>query len=106
LPPRRLIHFLHNELSREAFIKDGHLEIFTRLDDTDILSAVKVWATNDDFVLSKLCTDFVHRKVFHVDITNEVPSQHIVTDLKNKAIEKYGITKKKCLLCFYRQHTK
>ncbi|MDB5910678.1 MAG: hypothetical protein JWP34_4792, partial [Massilia sp.] len=33
-----LNHFLTNELTREAFIKDGHLEIFTRLDDTDILS--------------------------------------------------------------------
>jgi len=89
-----LSHFLNNELTREAFIKDGHLEIFTRLDDTDILSAVKVWATNDDFVLSKLCTDFVHRKVFHVDITNDAPSQQLVADLSNKSITKYGITKK------------
>ena len=87
-----LNHFLNNELSREAFIKDGHLEIFTRLDDTDILSAVKVWATHDDPVLAKLCTDFVHRKLFQVDITTEAPNQLLVKTLSGNAISKYGIT--------------
>jgi HD superfamily phosphohydrolase len=87
-----LSHFLNNELTREAFIKNGHLEIFTRLDDTDILSAVKVWATCDDFVLAKLCTDFVHRNLFHVDITTEAPNQTVVNNLGNNAVNKYGIT--------------
>jgi HD superfamily phosphohydrolase len=89
-----LNHFLTNTLSREEFIKDKHLEIFTRLDDTDILSAVKVWALNNDFVLAKLCNDFVHRKLFHVDITNEPTDKQLVTDLTEGAIEKYDITRK------------
>ncbi|MDB5115602.1 MAG: hypothetical protein JWQ79_1094 [Mucilaginibacter sp.] len=89
-----LNHFLTNTLSREEFIKEEHLEIFTRLDDTDILSAVKVWALNNDFVLAKLCNDFVHRKLFHVDITNEPTDKQLVTDLTEGAIEKYGITQK------------
>jgi len=79
-------------LSREASIKDGHLEIFTRLDDTDILSAVKVWATHDDLVLTKLCNDFVRRNLFHVDITTEAPNQLLVKTLSENAISKYGIT--------------
>jgi HD superfamily phosphohydrolase len=49
-----LKHFLTNKLSTEAFTEDDHLEIFTRLDDTDIMSAVKVWALHSDPVLSKL----------------------------------------------------
>jgi HD superfamily phosphohydrolase len=89
-----LNHFLTNTLSREEFIKEEHLEIFTRLDDTDILSAVKVWALNNDFVLAKLCNDFVHRKLFHVDITNEPTDKQLVTDLTEGAIEKYDITRK------------
>ncbi|MDB4927354.1 HD domain-containing protein [Mucilaginibacter sp.] len=88
-----LNHFLTRELVKEEFIQDGHLEIFTRLDDTDILSAVKIWAHNDDFVLAKLCGDFVHRKLFHVDITNEPADEQLVADLIANAIEKYGITK-------------
>ncbi|MDB5032068.1 HD domain-containing protein [Mucilaginibacter sp.] len=88
-----LNHFLTRELVKEEFIQDGHLEIFTRLDDTDILSAVKVWAHNDDFVLAKLCDDFVHRKLFQVDITNEPADKQLVADLIANAVAKYGITK-------------
>jgi len=88
-----LDHFLTQTLSREEFMKGtNHLEIFTGLDDTDILSAVKVWALSDDFVLAKLCSDFVHRKLFHVDITNEPADERIVAGLVQKAVKKYGIT--------------
>jgi HD superfamily phosphohydrolase len=89
-----LNHFLKNTVSKPAFISDRHhIETFTRLDDTDILSAVKVWALSDDFVLAKLCGDFVQRKLFHVDITNEPPVKQFIESLINKAAGKYGITK-------------
>ncbi|MFD2144920.1 HD domain-containing protein [Mucilaginibacter antarcticus] len=87
-----LCHFLERTLTRDEFEKEGHVEVFTRLDDTDILSAIKVWANNDDFVLAKLCSDFVHRKLFHVDISNKQPNKPLVADLRNKAMVKYGIS--------------
>jgi HD superfamily phosphohydrolase len=88
-----LTHFLKNRVSKAAFMNDDdHIEIFTRLDDTDILSAVKVWALSDDFVLAKLCRDFVHRKLFHVDITNDAPSEQLISELTDRAVKKYGIT--------------
>jgi uncharacterized protein len=87
-----LNHFLKKTISRDVFInEDHHIETFTALDDTDIISAVKVWALNDDFVLSKLCKDFISRKLYHVDITNEMPDDETVAQLSEKAIEKYGI---------------
>lgn len=87
-----LNHFLKKTISRDVFInEDHHIETFTALDDTDIISAVKVWALNDDFVLSKLCKDFISRKLYHVDITNELPDDTILSQLSEKAIEKYGI---------------
>lgn len=86
-----LNHFLTETINREKFIKDGHLDTFTKLDDTDILSAVKVWAVNDDFVLAKLCSDFVKRKLFQVDITAEPASPKHVAYLNANAIAKYGI---------------
>ena len=93
-----LNHFLANTVTREAFMNsDEHLETFTQLDDTDILSAVKVWALNDDFVLAKLCSDFVHRKLFHVDITNEPIDEKKIADLTEKAVKKYNITTKQAL---------
>ncbi|WP_345102794.1 HD domain-containing protein [Mucilaginibacter panaciglaebae] len=84
-------HFLNHTLTSEVFIKDGHLEIFTHLDDTDILSAVKVWALSDDFVLSTLCNNFVHRKLPHVEITNEPADQKQVEELGKLAMNRYGI---------------
>ena len=89
-----LNHFLVNNPTKEEFLQDDEcLEIFTRLDDTDILSAIKVWAGSSDRVLAKLCTDFVHRKLFHVDITNEPANSQVVNELTGKAIKKYNITK-------------
>lgn len=84
-------HFLHRTLTREEFVKDGHLEIFTHLDDTDILSAVKVWASSEDFVLALLCKNFVNRKLFQVEITNEPADSQLVEQLGKMAMQKYGI---------------
>ncbi|HEY9535551.1 MAG TPA: HD domain-containing protein [Mucilaginibacter sp.] len=85
-------HFLSNTLTRETFIKDGHLEIFTHLDDTDILSAVKVWTTSNDFVLARLCNNFVNRKLPHVDITNNPTDTKQVEELGKLAMIKFGIS--------------
>jgi HD superfamily phosphohydrolase len=85
-------HFLKNTVNTSVFKEDHHIEYFTSLDDSDVLSAVKVWASHPDFVLSKLCSDFVQRKLFHVDITNEQPDQQLKADLLQKASAKYGIT--------------
>ncbi len=86
-----LCHFLESVITRDEFLKDGHVEQFTLLDDTDILSAVKVWTGSDDFVLAKLCNDFLHRNLFHVDITTEQPNGTLVATLRNNAMIKYGI---------------
>ncbi len=87
-----LNHFLKKTISRDVFInEDHHIETFTALDDTDIISAIKVWAHSNDFVLSKLCTDFINRKLYHVDITNELPNDKIISQLSEKATKKYGI---------------
>ncbi len=88
-----LDHFLQKTISREVFInEDHHIETFAALDDTDIIAAVKVWAQSNDKVLAKLCTDFINRKLYHVDITNEPADENAITALTEKAIKKYGIT--------------
>ncbi|HEY5326455.1 MAG TPA: HD domain-containing protein [Mucilaginibacter sp.] len=89
-----LSHFLKKPIGRDAFMNEGyHLETFATLDDTDIMAAVKVWATHHDFVLSKLCRDLIHRELYKVDITNEAPGKQLIAELTGLAIKKYGITK-------------
>ncbi|MGY3214115.1 HD domain-containing protein [Mucilaginibacter sp. HD30] len=89
-----LEYLLTNTITSDALMQaDHHLEIFTALDDTDIMSAVKVWATNEEFVLAKLCTDFVQRKLFHVDITAQPVAVEYIEELKERAANKYNISK-------------
>jgi HD superfamily phosphohydrolase len=88
-----LNHFLQKEISKEAFTNEPqHLDIFAKLDDTDVMAAVKVWADSEDFVLSTLCNNLINRRLFHVDITAEKPGEELIVDLRRKAVEKYDIS--------------
>lgn len=88
-----LSKFLKKPVSRDAFMNEDHyLETFASLDDTDIMAAVKVWAMHNDFVLSKLCKDLVHRDLYKVDITNEPPDKAFIATLTKRAVEKYNIS--------------
>lgn len=67
-----LAFFLHNEFSREAFEadKDRWLEYFTRLDDYDIVSALKEFSGADDRLLSFLSASIVDRRLFRLELKN------------------------------------
>lgn len=61
--------FLYNRVNLQNFANDEEaLRLYAQLDDTDILSAIKVWEDNDDFVLSELCKAFSNRKLFKVRV--------------------------------------
>jgi len=87
-----LCHFLEKSISKEDFVNDDcHLVNFTCLDDTDIMAAVKVWMAHPDFVLSKLCTNFTQRRLYHVDIGNELPDPQLVEKIRKRAVQKFRI---------------
>jgi HD superfamily phosphohydrolase len=87
-----LNHFLQNSISKEKFIsEDHHIETFTCLDDTDVMSAVKVWTRHPDKVLSVLCESFIQRRLYHVDITNTKPDAERVEELRQKAMKLHGL---------------
>lgn len=87
-----LTHFLTNRITKEAFVTEtGHLETFTCLDDTDILTSIKVWMNHSDKILAMLCTSFIHRELYHTDITNQPADELFVTKLVTNAANKYNI---------------
>ena len=64
--------FLYNDVDRTRFYADLEcLEQFIRLDDNDIWTALKVWSTHPDKVLSTLSTSMMNRRLFKVEITSE-----------------------------------
>ena len=87
-----LSYFLNNNISIKTFIHSSHdLEIFAGLDDADIMSAIKVWAAHDDFILATLCTNLINRNLYHVEIGNEEISDAVVNELAEQVMDKYGI---------------
>lgn len=60
-----LIHFLKKDINRENFLSsEDNLMHFVLLDDSDLLSAMKVWAKSPDRVLATLSEGFINRKLF------------------------------------------
>ena len=71
-----LHYFLYNEISRTNFADSIEaLDCFAMLDDADILCAINVWTSHQDFVLSTLCKSFVNRQLFKVDVRTEMNAE-------------------------------
>lgn len=83
-----LSYFLKNEVTREDFIKKPEiLDTFAKMDDYDILGAVKIWQEHPDKVLSFLCTKLINRELFKIEISKEPFSQERIT-LEKEIIRK------------------
>lgn len=65
-----------NELSQLLFgklqkLQRADLEMFCRLDDSDVISAIKQWRNHPDRVLSILCNALLDRKLFKLRMQND-----------------------------------
>jgi HD superfamily phosphohydrolase len=87
-----LNYFLNNTVDIKAFVNsNADLDTFASLDDTDIMSAIKVWARHDDFILSTLCKNLTNRHLYQVEISNTAPSDEVVAELVAQAMDLYGV---------------
>jgi hypothetical protein len=65
---------------------------YTLLDDSDLLSAIKVWSTSEDTVLRVLCDAFTNRKLFKGEIIEKPLSITERNELITNYMQKFGIT--------------
>ncbi|WP_353196554.1 HD domain-containing protein [Parapedobacter defluvii] len=87
-----LEHFLRNKITRENFTENvSHLVHFSRLDDIDILSAVKTWAYHEDPILQMLCSRLMARTLYHTELHSSELDGRFVDDLKTRAVTYFGI---------------
>ncbi len=68
----------------------GFIEVFSELDDNDILSALKVWKDHPDPVLAMLSDGLLNRKLLGVEIQQKPFDEDKVEGLKEKMIRKLG----------------
>ena len=80
---KALTYFLTTKITEENFT-DETLEIFSKLDDYDILSAIKEWTDSSDRVLSLLSKMIVDRNLLKVEIQQKRFSE---TDIDDKISE-------------------
>ena len=87
-----LLYFLEKEISKNKFNRST-LEIFARLDDYDIVAAMKDWQSNDDFVLSNLCEMILNRDLLKIKLKNKpIKSSELIAH-SNLLMDKHNISK-------------
>jgi HD superfamily phosphohydrolase len=79
--------FLRNDFDENTF-DDKVLEIFSKLDDYDIMSAIKNWTDHEDFILSYLCESIVNRKLPKIEIRNDYFEDAYIEEIKYIVKEK------------------
>ncbi|MFT5714590.1 MAG: HD superfamily phosphohydrolase [Flavobacterium sp.] len=62
--------FLQNKVTMDTFDMDT-LDLFSQLDDFDIISALKAWQRQDDFILSSLSKMIINRDLLKIKLTSE-----------------------------------
>lgn len=75
-----LQRFLGKAHTGEDFHDADVLNDFLRLDDHDIMGAVKVWAGHTDKTLSRLCADIVERRTFKIVLQGNSASPDMIAE--------------------------
>lgn len=85
-----LSYFLQNEIDLKGF-DNKVLQTFARLDDYDIISAMKEWQFCDDYVLSNLCQMILDRDLLKIKLKKKPISLKKVEKLKEAFMNSEGI---------------
>ncbi|HWS60515.1 MAG TPA: HD domain-containing protein [Flavobacterium sp.] len=72
-----LLFFMKNKITMETFDTES-LDLFSQLDDFDIISALKSWQKQDDFILSSLSKIIINRDLLKIKLSEEkVPAEEL-----------------------------
>lgn len=87
-----LLFFLENDITQEDFEQNPNvLNQFARLDDYDILGAIKEWQNNSDKILAILSQSIVNRNLFKIEISKEPFTQARIDMEKEFARSMYDL---------------
>ena len=86
-----LLFFMQHKIMMETFDSDA-LDLFSQLDDFDIVSALKSWQKQDDFILSSLSKMIINRDLLKIKLSVEkVPIENLQI-LKERFASENNIT--------------
>lgn len=88
-----LRYFLYQCVTAEVMQTQSEaLNWYTMLDDSDLLSAIKVWSTDEDIVLRELCLAFTNRRLFKGERINDALSNEQRLGLIKRYMEQFNIS--------------
>lgn len=81
-----LQQFLQNDFTEIDFRKNPHLlNLYALLDDYDVFTSIKVWASHKDFILSHLSKGLVQRKLYKLLLQRTEVDRSEIKKLEQKA---------------------
>ncbi len=86
-----LQYFLQNKIALEDF-DDSVLNMFSQLDDFDIVSALKSWQFHEDFILSSLSKMIINRNLLKIRLSSEKFPKEDITQLTERFITRNSIS--------------
>ena len=86
-----LLFFMQNKITMETFDSET-LDLFSQLDDFDIISALKTWQKQDDFILSSLSKMIINRDLLKIKLSEEKVATEDLHHLKERFALENNIT--------------
>ena len=92
LPASKALSYFLKKKNAEGVFDQEALEVFSNLDDYDIISAMKSWCDADDFVLSTLCKIIIDRKLPRIKIKKKPFKKEFIQEERERVKMRYDIT--------------
>ena len=86
-----LSFFLKNNIGLDDFSEEA-LNTFSKLDDYDIISAMKSWVSSEDFVLKNLSKMLLNRDLLKVKVKSEPFLSQKIKEKRDILIEKHNLS--------------
>jgi HD superfamily phosphohydrolase len=85
--------FLENDFRAIDFEKNSSLlHEFSKLDDNDVTTAIKVWAECEDKILAMLSSNLLNRRLFRIEMQNTAIEPAYRKKLLEKVRKQYGVS--------------
>ncbi|MCF8232383.1 MAG: HD domain-containing protein [Bacteroidales bacterium] len=85
--------FIENPFSKEDLKSNISLiNDFSKMDDYDILSAIKIWCDDSDPILNRLSNNLINRKLPKTEMSNQPFDKNYVYDLKKQVMKHYSLS--------------
>ena len=88
----KMLYFLEKQITKENYQDFDFLKHFSKLDDFDVFTCIKVWAESKDKVISKLSNMLINRNLLKVQISSKKFSFEKLEKIKLSHQKKLGIT--------------